>query len=99
MAGQLDGPTAAAAAREMAQLDARATGLAETLENEKDSMTASLLQTLGQVRGWQQLTGMAHGGSSGTPSASDTLLALRLAFYPKRAMFDHIRGYMDALAG
>jgi hypothetical protein len=98
VAGRLDGPTAAAAAREMALLDAHAPGLAEALTNEKDTMTANLLQTLGQARGWQQFTGMAYTGSSGAPTGADMLLALRFSFYPKRVMFDHIRGYMDALA-
>jgi hypothetical protein len=98
IAGRLDGPTAAAAAREMARLDASATGLAETLTNEKDAMTASLLQVLGQTHGWQQLIGTSSGGSSGGPSGPEMMRAVQFTFYPKRVMLDHIRGYMDALA-
>ena len=81
----------------MARLDARAPGLAETLTDEKEGMTASMLQTLSQSNGWQQLSGMANGGSSGTPSGPEMALALKYAFYPKRVMLDNIRGYMDAM--
>lgn len=96
VAGHLDGPTALAAAREMARLDALAPSLADTLSNEKEGMTASLLQMFGQPGAWRQFGGLS-GGSSGAPSADEIWLALRFTFTPKRRMLDNIRGYMDAL--
>jgi hypothetical protein len=99
LADRLGGPTAAAAAREMARLDAQAPSLADTLSNEKEGMTASLLQMLRQPGGWRQMfAGMFTSGSSGAPSADEIWLALRFTFTPKRRMLDNVRGYMDALS-
>jgi hypothetical protein len=98
LADRLDGPSAIAAARELRRLDAQAPSYADTLADEKESMTAMTLQTFAQPGGWRQFTaGMFNSGSSGVPSAADIWLALRFSFTPKRQMLDNIRGYMDAM--
>jgi hypothetical protein len=89
-ADQLDGPTAAAAAREMARLDARVPSVAETLANEKEATTVDLLEMFRQPDTRRQL--LAPYGDSLPP-----FFALRLSFTPKRQMLDNIRGYMDAV--
>ena len=90
-ADRLDGPTAAAAAREMVRLDAHAPPVAETLANEKEAMTASLLGMFRQPRSWRQLM------SGGSFDDEGGLFDLLISLTPKRWALDHIRGYMDAL--
>jgi hypothetical protein len=98
LAERLDAPSAMAAAGEMRRLDAQAPSYADTIANEKESMTAMTLQMFGQPGGWRQFTaGIFHGGSSGAPSAAEIWLALRFSFTPKRQMLDNVRGYMDAM--
>ena len=89
-ADQLDGPTAAAAAREMARLDARVPSVAETLANEKEATTVDLLEMLRQPDVRRQL--LAPYGDS-----LPRFFVLRLSFTPKRQMLDNIRSYMDAM--
>jgi hypothetical protein len=93
---RLDAPSAAAAAREMARLDARATPLADTLTDEKEGMTASLLQTFRQ-QGGMPLAGLFSSGTGSAPSPSQVLNGLRFSFTPKRQILDNVRRYMDAV--
>lgn len=94
---RLDGPTAAAAARAMVRLDARAPTAADTLTWEKEFGTISILQVLRQTRSRLQIASMAGSSPGRPPSASEVLTGLRFLFTPKRRMVDNYRAYMDAM--
>jgi hypothetical protein len=97
VADRLDGPTAAAAAREMARLDQRATPLAETLTNEKEGMTASLLQLFSSTDSRAQIASLSGGTMGSAPTFSQAMVGLRFSLTPKRRIMDNVRGYMDAM--
>jgi hypothetical protein len=96
VADRLDAPAAAAAAREMARLDAHTPSLAESLTNEKEGMTASLMQIFRQ-QGGAQLAGLFSSGAGSAPSPSQYLAGLRFSFTPKRRILNNVRRYMDAV--
>lgn len=91
VASRLDGPTAAAAAREMVRLDARAPSVTETLANHKEAMTAGLLEMFRHPPSWRQVRSDSSSDDDGG------LLDLLYIFTPRRWALDRIRGYMDAL--
>src|SRR5207302_464390 len=87
-APHLDGATAATAVREMARIDANASGAAETLADAKATTTASLLEFFRDPGVRRHLD----------DENSGSLIGLLINLTPKRLMLDNIRGYMDALA-
>jgi hypothetical protein len=94
---RLDGPTATAAAREMARLDQRATPLAETLTNEKEATTASLLQLFGRPDSRARIASLYGGGTGSAPTLSQMMMGLRFSMTPKRRFINDVREYMDVV--
>jgi hypothetical protein len=94
--GRMDGPTAAATAREMLRLETNTPSLADTLTWEKDALTTSMTRAFFQ-RPKQQPPAVpkSEGASSPTPAALSNGWGLRLL--PKKWIMDNMRGYLDRL--
>jgi len=97
VADRLDGPTAAAAAREVARLARARSTCADVLEMEKEAGTASIVDLLRTSPSWAQINAALGGGAAGTPGTlQDWPASLQYSFTPKRQMIEDYRAYLDA---
>jgi hypothetical protein len=96
---RLDGPTAAAAAREMLRLEAQATSAADSVAAEKETLTWSMLETFKRPEVVRQMGSVIGDGEDAGELSDEDLLGLKLflAVMPKRLIIDNMRRYMDAL--
>jgi hypothetical protein len=95
---RLDARTAARTARRMAELDAAAPRVADSVAAERDFAAAGLVEMFAASRGsWKELTELLQGGAGGPGSFSLDAVAhgAWFAVTPKGQMLDNYLSYMD----
>src|SRR5205807_9264028 len=90
---RLDGDTAAAAARDMARLEARQVPVSEILAADREAQRVVLLQILPRRKWWNAL-----GARSSSPQSTEELLTeARLTLTPRGDVLRTVLAYQDEL--